>query len=220
MNKDFPRIITLLRKERKLSQKEAAEALGVSQALLSHYEKGIRECGLDFVVKAADYYHVTCDYLLGRTAERSFEEGELTESVPRIRSTGAGIHRRLVGSSMNIIYDLLAKAGNRRLTQNISAYLMLGIYRVFRRLYEANPENPTELFTISSPLFSGYAAAAQEKIFTDIEAMRLKNSESYIEAPSKLKLSPETIAQDYPSDAAALFNVIQQAENTLGKIKR
>ena len=51
MNDAFPRIITLLRKERGLSQKKAAEELQVSQALLSHYEKGIRECGLEFVVK-------------------------------------------------------------------------------------------------------------------------------------------------------------------------
>lgn len=48
MQSDFPRVLTLLRKEKHLSQKEAASALGVSQALLSHYEKGIRECGLDF----------------------------------------------------------------------------------------------------------------------------------------------------------------------------
>ena len=52
---DFPRMITLLRKEKGLSQKQAALELGVSQALLSHYEKGIRECGLDFAVKIADF---------------------------------------------------------------------------------------------------------------------------------------------------------------------
>ena len=44
---EFNRIIKLLRKERGITQKQAAEDLGVSQALLSHYEKGIRECGLD-----------------------------------------------------------------------------------------------------------------------------------------------------------------------------
>jgi len=71
MNKDFPRIITLLREERGLSQKKAADALGISQPLLSHYEKGIRECSLDFVVKVADFYDVSCDYLLGRTPNRS-----------------------------------------------------------------------------------------------------------------------------------------------------
>ena len=77
MNKDFPRIITLLREEKGLSQKQAASELGISQPLLSHYEKGIRECSLDFVVKTADYYNVTCDYLLGRTnvkPEFSIEE--------------------------------------------------------------------------------------------------------------------------------------------------
>ena len=71
MNKDFPRIMTLLRKERKLSQKQVAADLDVTQALLSHYENGKRECGLDFLVKAADYYNVSCDYLLGRSADRS-----------------------------------------------------------------------------------------------------------------------------------------------------
>ena len=70
MNSDFPRIITFLRKERGLSQKQVATDLGISQALLSHYEKGIRECGLDFLVKAADYFEVSCDYLLGRTVQR------------------------------------------------------------------------------------------------------------------------------------------------------
>ena len=56
MNADFPRVLTLLRKERGISQKLAASKLGISQALLSHYEKGIRECGLDFLIRCADFY--------------------------------------------------------------------------------------------------------------------------------------------------------------------
>ncbi|MEG2037688.1 MAG: helix-turn-helix transcriptional regulator, partial [Ruthenibacterium sp.] len=80
MTTDFNRIITLLRKEKGVTQKQAAEELDVSQALLSHYEKGIRECGLDFVVRVADYYNVSCDYLLGRSADRS----GLTLSVEEI----------------------------------------------------------------------------------------------------------------------------------------
>ena len=71
MNANFPRILTLLRKEKGISQKTAAGDLGISQALLSHYEKGIRECGLDFLVRTADYYGVSCDYLLGRSPDRS-----------------------------------------------------------------------------------------------------------------------------------------------------
>ena len=63
----FSNRITSLRKERGLSQKEVAMSLGVSQALLSHYEKGVRECGLEFVIKCSDYFGVTTDYLLGKT---------------------------------------------------------------------------------------------------------------------------------------------------------
>lgn len=66
----FSNRITLLRKERGLSQKEVAMSLGVSQALLSHYEKGVRECGLDFVLKCAEYFGVTTDYLLGKDSSK------------------------------------------------------------------------------------------------------------------------------------------------------
>ena len=45
MKSEFSRVITLLRKEKNISQKQAAAELGISQALLSHYENGIRECG-------------------------------------------------------------------------------------------------------------------------------------------------------------------------------
>ena len=66
MSTAFANRITSLRKEKGLSQKEVAISLGVSQALLSHYEKGVRECGLDFVVSCADFFGVTTDYLLGK----------------------------------------------------------------------------------------------------------------------------------------------------------
>ncbi len=60
-----------LRTEKGYSQKAAAVDLGVSQALLSHYEKGIREFNLDFLCKVAEYYGVTADYVLGRTDSRT-----------------------------------------------------------------------------------------------------------------------------------------------------
>ena len=52
------------------SQRAVAKDLGISQALLSHYENGIREPGLAFVIKACDYYNVSADFLLGRTLTR------------------------------------------------------------------------------------------------------------------------------------------------------
>ena len=57
MSSDFSRCLSLLRQEKGISQRAAAKDLGISQALLSHYENGVREPGLAFVTKACNYYN-------------------------------------------------------------------------------------------------------------------------------------------------------------------
>lgn len=69
MNNSFPERLSALRRERAISQRQASSQLGISQALLSHYENGAREPGLGFVCKACDYYGVSADYLLCRSDE-------------------------------------------------------------------------------------------------------------------------------------------------------
>ena len=66
---EFSRTLSLLRQERGVSQRTAAGALGISQALLSHYENGIRSPAW-LRVRACDYYGVSADFLLGRTLTR------------------------------------------------------------------------------------------------------------------------------------------------------
>ena len=82
MSTAFASKISSLRRDRNITQKSAAESLGVSQALLSHYEKGIRECNLDFVKRAAIFYNVSADYLLGISDSKHgnqemFEESDI-----------------------------------------------------------------------------------------------------------------------------------------------
>ena len=49
MDRTFPKTLSALRREKSISQRKAAADLGISQALLSHYENGTREPGLAFV---------------------------------------------------------------------------------------------------------------------------------------------------------------------------
>ena len=84
MKSEFPRVLSLLRKEKGISQKEAASQLGVSQALLSHYEKGIRECGLDFLIKLSEYYEVSCDELLGVSSQSNAVPKDVLSSLKKI----------------------------------------------------------------------------------------------------------------------------------------
>ena len=67
MQRNFSDTLAALRKARGITQRQAAADLGISQALLSHYEEGAREPGLGFLCRACDYYGVTADYLLCRS---------------------------------------------------------------------------------------------------------------------------------------------------------
>ena len=79
MEQGFPQHMSQLRRERHISQRVAATDLHISQALLSHYENGAREPGLAFLCRACDYYGVSADYLLGRTAVPDFLSERIDE---------------------------------------------------------------------------------------------------------------------------------------------
>jgi len=91
MKSDFSEILSSLRREKGLSQRRAAADLGISQALLSHYENGAREPKLEFVVKACDYYSVAADYILGRSEMRIDESSLLRKAVGEVANALEGI---------------------------------------------------------------------------------------------------------------------------------
>ncbi|NLB29020.1 MAG: helix-turn-helix transcriptional regulator [Clostridiales bacterium] len=77
MSLQFSKAISQLRRDSKLSQRIVAQDLGISQALLSHYEKGVRQPKLEFVRKIANYYGVSANDILGSaSAERSVSADE------------------------------------------------------------------------------------------------------------------------------------------------
>lgn len=80
MTRGFSETMSELRRKKGASQRTAAADLGISQALLSHYENGAREPGLAFVCRACEYYGVSADYLLGRTDEPG------GETAPRLHA--------------------------------------------------------------------------------------------------------------------------------------
>ncbi len=56
-----------IREDRDLRQKEIAQILNVSQNTYSQYETGIIALTADILIKLANYYNVSIDYLLDRT---------------------------------------------------------------------------------------------------------------------------------------------------------
>ena len=56
-----------LREDNDLTQKEMGQILSCSQRVYSNYERGELDIPTDILVKLANYYDVSVDYLLNRT---------------------------------------------------------------------------------------------------------------------------------------------------------
>ncbi len=116
-----------LRKEKNLSQKEAAIELGVSQALLSHYEKGIRECGLDFLCRASTFYDVSTDYLLGLTENKMMSDALFVEhEIPQ----DSEMRMSTIFRSSVYLMDRLSAYG-RSYSGKIRTIYVLTLYKVY-----------------------------------------------------------------------------------------
>ena len=65
LNKFSERLIEL-RKEKSLTQLQLANDLGFSRTAISDWESRNREPAYDTLIKVANYFSVSLDYLLGR----------------------------------------------------------------------------------------------------------------------------------------------------------
>ncbi|MCI8423692.1 MAG: helix-turn-helix domain-containing protein [Lawsonibacter sp.] len=217
MNAEFSRTLSLLRREKGVSQRTAAGALEISQALLSHYENGIREPGLAFVVRACDYYGVSADFLLGRTLSRdgtTIAPEELYDlSSEKDNSIRGGVlallSKKLLVNSIGVLFGLLGKTGSREAVQAAANYLSTAVYVVFRRLYQANPANDPKFFSVPAPWFQAGLADADMKC---CDAQLAETLATHVKAKGNIpEISHEALARDYP---VLYQSLLQIAHNT------
>ena len=215
MSTDFSRSLALLRKERGISQRTASKELGISQALLSHYENGVREPGLAFVSKACDYYNVSADFLLGRTlsrdgttildAETLHDASEDKDNVLR-GSVMATLSKKLLVNSVSMLFDLLGKTGDRNAIKAASEFLSTAVYKLFRHLYRADKANNEEVFSVPSRQFlTGVPVAdmiCAETDFVDALATHAKEKGEFPD------MSHAALTETYPGHYQSLLQII------------
>lgn len=63
----FSERIIQLKTERKLLQKDIASSIGLSLRAYQYYEKGQKEPTLSVLLRLADYFDISLDYLVGRS---------------------------------------------------------------------------------------------------------------------------------------------------------
>lgn len=184
----FAVVLSKLRKERGISQKKAATDLGISQALLSHYEKGIRECGLDFVIKCSEYYGVTTDYLLGISDSRNGIDSNYFDQM----NDKSGRSMSNLSMATKYLLDIAAASADTTGRDYVYDYYMLSIYRGALTLAKAGVL-PKELFKIDYTIARDLASAAiavQDAKFVLIE----DRSRTGVEDPQQNALT-ELIAE-------------------------
>lgn len=224
MNADFPRALSLLRQEKGVSQRAAAKELGISQALLSHYENGAREPGLAFVCRACDYYHVSADFLLGRTLNRdgttifdvdSLPDASLEKNNILRGSIMATLSKKLLMNSINVLFDLLGKLGRKEAIKAASDYLGIAIYKTFRHLYRADGSRNEDLFALSSRQFLTGAANA-EMLHCELDYVEAL-AEQVREKGDFPDMSNDTLSENYPGQYQSLLQIIHTTGERISK---
>lgn len=201
--------LVYLRKERGLSQKQAAMDLGISQALLSHYERGIRECGLEFLVRCGEYYHVSCDYLLGRTMEKNNEMPVPQVQEPKLMAPTEG---EGAAEAVRMMLEIAAQCSSRALDGCMSDYCYLITYKLFRIFYESG-NYPRGFLTLPTKKFP-YAVDAQ---LTMCEAEIRSLLEEGMLTMALPTLTHDELLRRWPHSASSLLHALHVGDTLAGK---
>ncbi len=193
----FSENLSKLRKERGLNQRKAAAELKISQALLSHYENGIREPGLDFVARACEYYGVSADYMLGRT---NIRETILTGGT-NDDETAIDKNKQEVTAFAAVLFRVLEQS-DEDIASTALSYMTTAEYNLLRYLFACSDNNQFSL----PPEQSAALCDADMKLLTlklcsEIRKRGLKFSAE----PLKKSLS-KTTYKLFESSAAKLEN--------------
>lgn len=216
---EFSRTLSLLRQERGVSQRTAAKDLGISQALLSHYENGIREPGLGFVVKACDYYNVSADFILGRTLSR---EGSMLTSEEVLNAAEPGnvlqgsvlatLQSKLLSGAVGVLFGLLGKLGDKAAINAAAEYLTSAVYQLYRHLYRAAGANEAYFALDPAACTMGVADADMKLAETRYaRALRAQTAQKK-EFPD---LSAEALSSAYPGRCQSLTQILSTTDARL-----
>ena len=129
------------------------------------------------------------------------------------------LNKKLIANSLNILFDLLQKSRNKTLINEVSSFLMLSVYRMFRVVYSANPKNQNAMFTIPRQVAGSYADAAMTVAEAKARAVALGETLSDQEELTEvenLAVTTESLNQAYPMFASSLLNLIQNSESKIG----
>ena len=225
MNSEFPALLSGLRKAKGVSQRQAAESLQVSQALLSHYENGIREPGFDFMIRVSEYYGISVDYLLGRTTVR--QNPFLTDHImPKFAAdlseevlSKLNEESRLLLTSLSLTLVLLARTSGAKGIDFASDCFKTQIYRIFRLMKLYLGENGFDYIDLPIGEAESACTAAEGKAIAElIRHLSAIAKESIHEDTVKLHFAEDVMRRRFVNTFDSFEEVILSTDKRLRKL--
>jgi len=134
---------------------------------LSHYEKGIRECGLNFLTRAAKFYNVSTDYMLGISKNKQNNICDNSPVYPiknkskindcELRKNGkeyniySALYKNLLINAISYIFDNMKDIEYKEISVLSGKYISLSVYGLYNLLRDGLKEkSPLENYNFEN----------------------------------------------------------------------
>ena len=147
-------------------------------------------------------------------AESLFDYSAEKDNVLR-GSIMATLSKKLLVNSIGVLFDLLGKTGSREAIRAAANYLSTAVYQVYRRLYQINPDNNPDFFSVSPLRFDAGLTEADmrcsEAELMDALAAHAKEKGSFP------PMHNDALMESYPGLYQSLLQIIH---NTGERVNR
>ena len=168
------------------------------------------------MTRACDFYHVSADFLLGRTNSRDGSIIEAAELYDASDEKGtlkgsilATLQKKLVVNTTGVLFDLLGKCGDRTAITAAGDYLSTALYTLLRHFYRRGGGN--EDFFATDAV--GFDAGA-------VDAAMLHSRAAYMRALAKAEKLPELTSDALtaaPGLGQSTAQVVHNVDELVGK---
>ena len=184
----------------------------------------VREPGLNFVVKACDFYNVSADFLLGRTLSRDgttildadtlYDVSDERDNVLK-GSVMATLSKKLIVNSAGVLFDLLGRLGNKKAIKAASNYLSTALYTLYRHLFQFSPNGNDGFFSVPREHFVVGLPRA-DMILNEAEYVATLAGQ-HKEAQQFPDMSHDAMTAAYPGTYQSLLQIIHVCGERLNK---
>ena len=172
------------------------------------------------MTKACDYYHVSADYLLGRSLSRdgavieAEELADASEAKEDLKgSVMAKFQKKLIVNTASVLFDLLGRTNNKDAVAHAGAYLSGALYQIFRQLYRAAGGNESYFST-------GRISFDMDVLSADMTLSRIqfaKALEAYRgEYPP---MDAQSLTEEYQGYSQSMAQVFHSADERIKKLE-